>query len=197
MLGSTDRVDGFYIDDGVKTVLEFNGCLHHGHTCLDRDTKHPLNGLTMEELYQKTLERRRYIENQGYDYVEKWECDFDAELKLNFKMKSFVSSLEIIPPLVPRDAFCGGRTNATRLFYEAGPGEKIKYVDFTSLYPYINKYGKYPIGHPTIITENFRDVSQYEGLVKCKVLPPRGLYHPVLPYKTCGHLMFPLCAACS
>ena len=80
----------------------------------------------------------------------------------------------------------------------AGPGEKkIKNVNFTSLYPYVNKYGRYPIGHPTIITEKFGDVDEYEGLIKCKVLPPRGLYHPVLPYKASGRLMFPLCAKCA
>ena len=190
------KVDGFYEADGMKTVLEFQGCLHHGHTCIARDTKHPYNNLTMEDLYQKTIDRRRYIEAQGYHYIEKWECEFDDELKHNSELKEFVSSLEIVTPLVPRDAFCGGRTNATRLHYVAGTDEKIKYVDFTSLYPYVNKYGRYPVGHPTIITENFRDVSEYEGLIKCKVLPPRGLYHPVLPYKACGRLMFPLCSKC-
>ena len=101
-------------------------------------------------------------------------------------MKAFVTSLDILTPLIPRDAFCGGRTNATRLHYVAGPGEKIKYVDFTSLYPYVNKHGRHPIGHPTILTKNFHDISKYEGLVKCKVLPPRGLCHPVLPYKASG-----------
>ena len=118
-----------------------------------------------------------------------------GKLKHNSELKEFVS-LEIVTPLVPRDAFCGGRTNATRLHYVAGTDEKIKYVDFTSLYPYVNKYGRYPVGHPTIITENFSDVSEYEGLIKCKVLPPRGLYHPVLPYKAYGRLMFPLCSKC-
>ena len=47
-----------------------------------------------------------------------------------------------------------------------------------------------------IITENFGDVSQYFGLVKCTILPPRQLLHPVLPYRVHGKLMFPLCQAC-
>ena len=84
-------------------------------------------------------------------------------------MNAFVSALEMPIPLDSSNAFCGGRIDATRLFYEAGPGENIKYVDFTSLYPYVNQYGKYPVGHPTIITESFRDINEYEGLVKCKV----------------------------
>jgi len=34
-------------------------------------------------------------------------------------------------------------------------------VDFTSLYPYIQKYGEFPIGHPIIITENFESIDSY------------------------------------
>ena len=54
------KVDGYYEADGMKTVLEFQGCLHHGHTCLARDTKHRYKNLTMEDLYQKTTDSRRY-----------------------------------------------------------------------------------------------------------------------------------------
>ena len=32
--------------------------------------------------------------------------------------------------------------------------------------------------------------------MKCKVLPPRQLYHPVLPYREHDKLTFPLCALC-
>ena len=53
------------------------------------------------------------------------------------------------------------------------------------------------IGHPEIITENFDDVSAYFGLIKCTVLPPKGLLHPVLPYRTKDKLMFPLCKTCT
>ena len=53
------------------------------------------------------------------------------------------------------------------------------------------------MGHPEIITENFADISTYFGLIKCTVLPPRGLFHPVLPYRTPDNLMFPLCKTCA
>jgi hypothetical protein len=33
--------------------------------------------------------------------------------------------------------------------------------------------------------------------MKCMVLPPRKLYHPVLPYKSNTKLMFPLFSACA
>ena len=53
------------------------------------------------------------------------------------------------------------------------------------------------VGDPRIITENFDDISTYFGLIKCTVLPLRGLFHPVLPYRTQGKLMFPLCKTCA
>ena len=71
-----------------------------------------------------------------------------------------------------------------------------RYVDFTSLYPWCNKSTEAVVGHPEIITENFDDISSYFGLIKCTVLPPRGLLHPVLPYRTKDKLMFPLCKSC-
>jgi hypothetical protein len=37
-----------------------------------------------------------------------------------------------------------------RLPYKAAEGEMIQYVDVMSLYQYICKYFKFPIGHPII-----------------------------------------------
>lgn len=90
----------------------------------------------------------------------------------------------------------GGRTDTTKLYYKAKTGEKIKYVDFTSLYPWTNKYCRYPLYHPQIITDNFEDISKYFGLCKLKILPPRKLYHAVLAYRCNGKLNFPLCRTC-
>ncbi|KAG8124214.1 hypothetical protein E2320_019686, partial [Naja naja] len=69
-----------------------------------------------------------------------------------------------------------GRTNATCLYYKPKQGGKILYYDFTSLYPVVNKNKVYPIGHPEIIYQNFRDIKQYFGFAKVKVYTPRGLY---------------------
>ena len=74
-----------------------------------------------------------------------------------------------VEPLSPRDAFFGGRTNALKLHYESkeDEGEQIKYVDMTSLYPWVNKTHEYPVGHPTVITnpEN-QDIRAYFGIAK-------------------------------
>ena len=42
------------------------------------------------------------------------------------EMKRFFDEYEIVDPLQPRDAFYGGRTNATKLFHECQGDEKIK-----------------------------------------------------------------------
>lgn len=75
--------------------------------------------------------------------------------------------------------------------------EEIGYLDFTSLYPFVNKNCGYPIGHPRIITKpSSPDISSYFGLVSCTILPPAELYHPVLPCRTGCKLTFPLCSSC-
>ena len=79
----------------------------------------------------------------------------------------------------------------------AGPDEKIAYYDVCSLYPAVNKYGKMPVGHPTIIPTNVYQSGKYYGFIKCKILPPRDLYHPVLPYRSENRLLFPLCRTCT
>ena len=85
----------------------------------------------------------------------------------------FLQNEEIINPINPRDALFGGRTNALKLYYKCKPNEKIFYYDFTSLYPWAQKYCEYPVGHPEILTENIDQNKKYFGLIKCKILPPK------------------------
>ena len=44
---------------------------------------------------------------------------------------------------------------------------------------------------------NFQDLDQYFGIAKVRILPPRGLYHPLLPYRSNGKLKFPLRQTCT
>ncbi|CAB4022668.1 DNA polymerase, partial [Paramuricea clavata] len=189
-------VDGFNVE--TNTVWEVQGCLWHGcERCYARDTVNPINLMTMQDLKQRTLAKIQFLKDNRYNVVEIWTYDIERQLATEPEMNDFFDNFEISEPLEPRHAFFGGRTNAARLYYDIQPEEKIRYVDFCSLYPWCNKYGEYPIGHPEIITENFQSISEYFGLVKCSVLPPRALYHPVLPYRTQGKLMFPLCRTCA
>ena len=103
-------------------------------------------------------------------------------------------------PLRTRDALHGGRTEAICLYRKARANESIQYADVMSLYPYICKYFKFPISHPTIHVGNAcRDIEAYlcmEGLIRCTSVPPEKLYHPVHPYRCNNKLMFCLCRTC-
>ena len=69
-----------------------------------------------------------------------------------------------------------------------------------------NKNCKYPVGHPVIHTQFTCQTpedwdrlvrQQSYGLVQCRVLPPHYLFHPVLPVRVAGKLLFPLCIQCA
>lgn len=71
---------------------------------------------------------------------------------------------------------------------------------FQSLYPYVLKTNKFPTCHPVILLDPEEiDVSlePYFGLVKCTILAPPDLFLPLLPFRTAGKLMFPLCGHCA
>ncbi|KAL4131304.1 hypothetical protein QTP88_008637 [Uroleucon formosanum] len=165
------KVDGF--DNKSKTVYQYNGCFWHGCTkCYkDRETINNINHETMEDLYPKTIDR-----------------------------STIKNAADIADPINPRDAFFGGRTNATKLRVK---NTKMRYIDVCSLYPTVNYYDHYPVGHPEKIFKPKVYDKNWFGLIKCKILPPRNLnlYHPVLPVKIkmekSEKLLFPLCYKCA
>ena len=66
-----------------------------------------------------------------------------------------------------------------------------------SLYPWVNKNCLYPIGHAQIITQPFdQSLESYFGLATVDILPPAGLFHPVLPMRSGQKFTFPLCHTC-
>lgn len=197
------RVDGFFPD--LNLVFEFYGCFFHGHSCIGvEDRNQPLSkdpSDTLENRFERTLRKADRLKNFGYTVIEKWECEFRDTLTENKELESHLRNHPVMihSPLEPRDAFYGGRTGNTRSYYKVKEDEKIKYVDVCSLYPWVCKYGKFPIGHPEVYLfdecKNL-DLQKIDGLVKCKVLPPQNLYHPVLPLKMNDKLMFVLCNKC-
>ncbi|XP_015589341.1 uncharacterized protein LOC107264981 [Cephus cinctus] len=207
------KVDGYYETDSGKTVFEFYGCWFHGcPKCYpsDRDNANIVNDvwLTLNERYERTMLKSSRIRTLGYHLEEIWEHEYRHLRAADNKCKNFIE--HSVPPvlkksrLAPRHAFYGGRTGNTRTYYKINEGEQIRYLDVTSLYPTVNKYDKFPVGHPVVyideeckqVTGDDNDISKVEGLIKCTVLPPRNLYHPVLPVRMHGKLMFALCRSC-
>ena len=85
--------------------------------------------------------------------IEKWECEWEAQKREDPELRLWAETLDLVTPLDPRDAFFGGRTEAVRAHCQAQPEQHIFYDDFTSLYSWVNKNCKYPIGHPVIHTQ--------------------------------------------
>ena len=194
----------FYFVDGydavTKTVYEFHGCLYHGcPKCYpNRDIKnYAVPDRTVQELYNATLAKRMALLRAGFTVIEIWECAWDCQVSTNTAVKNFLASFDLVAPMEPRDAFFGGRTGAVSLHSVAGEGEEIRYCDITSLYPWVNKNCVYPIGHPHIITQPVdQSIHSYFGIALVDILPPAGLFHPVLPVRCGGKLTFPLCSSC-
>jgi hypothetical protein len=54
-----------------------------------------------------------------------------------------------------------------RLHYKIKDGEMIQYMDVMSLYPWVRKYFKFPVGHPTDhVGEKCREYVAKRGLDK-------------------------------
>ena len=191
-------VDGYCHD--TRTVYEFQGCFTHGcPTCYpNRHEPHVRHfDRTLQDVYETTQQKIQRLKDRGYTVVQMWECEWARLKDTSSDIRAFVAQIQFTGPLNPRDAFCGGRTNAVKLYHHVTPTQKIHYIDVTSLYPWVNKTCVYPKGHPRIIsTLGHIDIHQYFGLIQCQILPPRELYHPVLPYRHDDKLLFPLCATC-
>ena len=191
------KVDGFC--EETSTVYEFYGCFWYG--CPNFYKPNIINSKKQKDmgtLNDQTIEKRETIENAGYNHVSTYECQLTKNKDFQKFAKNF--SQEIVEPLSPRDAFYGGRTNATKLLYNFKDNECGRYVDFCSLYPTVQDYQKYPIGHPTKIFNPEKYDKSWYGLIKCKVVPQKGLYHLVLPQRikidSYEKLVFTLCKAC-
>lgn len=155
-----------------------------------------VNGEQMGDLYEKTKERSNQIKEAGYNLVEMWECEWTKSPQYKNSEK-----VNVIEPLNPRDAFFGGRTNAFKLLAKSTKKKKIRYIDVCSLYPTVQYYDYYPVGHPEKIYKPKTYYNKWFGIIKCRILPPKNLYHPVLPVKVKmdknEKLLFPLCLKCA
>ena len=207
--GGEIRIEGMLVDGldaSSRTVYEFNGCFFHGCITCFPHQRHQIsrrrNDRSLDECFEATQCKKQRLEAAGCTVKSMWECQWSRQKKNAEEgsvLKTWLTSYDGgVTPLEPRDAFFGGRTNAVRLYHACEDDERIFYQDVTSLYPWVNKYCCYPVGHPTVITqfEDATDLRDYFGLVKVTILPPRGLYHPVLPLRQGGKLTFPLCRTC-
>ena len=140
-------LDWYHLE--THTAYEVHGCFWHGcRRCYACDTENSVSGKNMQELHCSTVEKIEYLRCQGYDVVKIWECDVNPELKQNEDMKYYFDHYHIAKSLELRHALFGGRTNAAKLYHCCQGDERIRYVDFTSLYPHVNRSKTVPTGQP-------------------------------------------------
>ena len=116
------------------------------------ETSPPLQA-TMHGVYEKTQNKMPRLRTQGYNVTQMWECEWTHLKQTRPDIQAYVNSLQFVESLKPRDALCGGRTNAAKLYHHVTPGQKIHSIDYTSLYPWVNKTCIYPKGHPQFISQ--------------------------------------------
>ena len=70
-------------------------------------------GMTMDELYQRTLARDAMIRNSSYKLTVLWTCEIAALLTINPEMRNHFEMYKrlgvLYNPLKPRQALYGGR----------------------------------------------------------------------------------------
>ena len=151
--GGEKRVGRYSLDgycEEYHTAYEFQGCFWHGKDCnvmntllilknikpfflytgcpdcYTRETVNSVNQKTMEQLFEDTIKKVKYLEKQGFEVEQKWECKLVKEMEHNEDMRRYFEEHELVDPLQPRDAFYGGRTNAAKLLYECQDDEEIR-----------------------------------------------------------------------
>ena len=76
--------DGY--DEKTNTVFEFQGDYWHGNPLMfQSDQINPSKKCTFGELYDKTLNKRKILEELGYKYVEIWENKWNTLKRLILK----------------------------------------------------------------------------------------------------------------
>ncbi|CAG2220677.1 unnamed protein product [Mytilus edulis] len=90
-------VDGY--DANTNTVYQFHGCYWHGHDCwMTKNVKDQKWRETRQAKYDKTIKTTTFIQAQGYNIVEKWECHFRNDIERHGHLKSFCDSRKPATP---------------------------------------------------------------------------------------------------
>ena len=76
-------VDGFHAES--NTAFQFHGCFWHGHPCSKTRgvTDHPYRGMSVQTVYQDTLDKESYVRALGYNLTRIWECEWERVLDAN------------------------------------------------------------------------------------------------------------------
>ena len=206
-------VDGIHLES--NKVFEYNGCYYHCHNCVYKENRDTIiiknDGTSLDktpnQIFEETNKKANHLRKRGFDLVEEWDCELKKKRRLDPELDDyFIARDRYYKDLTKyggvsiRDSFKGGRTNNVKFICDVtdDPASRILYYDFRSLYPTVLKYKEFPVGHPKVINEDFDDIRNYFGFIKCILKAPDDMYIPVLPVHTKKRkLIFPLCTKCA
>ena len=219
--GKYDELAMVYNGEKLIKAYFFQSDYMHGNLELySGDMYNKSRRLRMTGVSRQRLETLRGCSTVPVECI--WQSTWINMKKTDKEVKQWVQDPLVqaslpVEPLNPRNAFHGGRTNAAKLQYtfDVAAGEKGYYYDVNSLYPAVNYYDPYPCGNPTMYINTGGEWERIDkptdgapeptpvqceapvlrdmfGFISCSVTCPNNLYHPVLPSKEGGKLVFDL-----
>ena len=94
--------------------------------------RNPLTKENMIDVYLRTKAKEAHLGKMGYNVVTIWEHEYDTAMIQDIDMRTYIDSLEIETPLIPRDSLFGGRTEPFRMKYEVQGGRVNRYIIWIS-----------------------------------------------------------------
>tara|TARA_R100001132_G_C3274679_1_gene96951 strand:- start:2096 stop:5947 length:3852 start_codon:yes stop_codon:yes gene_type:complete len=154
------------------------------------DTSYAIRYKKLKQLFPENPSSYKDDELEMYNEMKE---TFDRNTRFRIFMEKKIAVIPFKEVEWIRKSFFGGRTNATKLIYNFKEGEEGMYDDLTSLYPTVNYYEEYPMGHYIKIKGDEIDMEkvrnqEYFGFYDLELTCPKKLYHPVLPRK--GNKLF-------
>lgn len=87
------KADGYC--KSFNIIFEFHGCYYHGcPTCHpNRDELNEINKKSYTELYNKTQIKRNHCINEGYSYVQIWECEWNRIKNNDELLEEYIANM--------------------------------------------------------------------------------------------------------
>lgn len=86
--------DGYCKD--INTIFEFHGCYYHGCKKCKPTGTNPTCKKSFEYLYNNTQKKKEHCINEGYKYIEIWECDWNNIKKQDDLLDDYIKNLIVI-----------------------------------------------------------------------------------------------------
>ncbi len=93
ILNSRYYADGYH--KNTNTIFEYQGCFYHGcYECYpNRNAINKIMKKTFKELYEKTLKKKKFCLENGFRYIQIWDC-YWKYIKNNNKLDDYIVNMK-------------------------------------------------------------------------------------------------------